>query len=328
MEREQRLRYASHDAQLFGVSAYERMDGAARGARISQVVTGGGLSYDVLPDNAMDILGVSYKGVNVSYLSKVGHTSDYYLHEDDFANYFSGGMLYTCGLLSTGPSGYDKGVYHPLHGRLHALRAENCSARAGEDGIELLGTMREAALFGHCLRLRRRIYSPAFSAEILIEDLVENLMPEPVELMLLYHMNFGYPFLSEHLQLELPEGTKTTPRTPFAAEAMDSVGTFSPPVDGLEERVYFHDIPAQEGMSSVTLKNPALGFGARVQCNKDALPYIVQWKSMKSGDYALGIEPSNSRIMGRSAERENGTLRTLPAYGSERFTVRLSFFDL
>lgn len=44
---------------------------------------------------------------------------------------------------------------------------------------------------------------------------------------------------------------------------------------------------------------------------------------MASGDYVLGLEPTNCYIMGRSEERKNGTLPVLKAF--ETITNRVQF---
>ena len=48
-------------------------------------------------------------------------------------------------------------------------------------------------------------------------------------------------------------------------------------------------------------------------------------RSMASGDYVLGLEPTNCYIMGRHDERENGTLPVLKAFETEKHTVTISF---
>ena len=46
---------------------------------------------------------------------------------------------------------------------------------------------------------------------------------------------------------------------------------------------------------------------------------------MASGDYVLGLEPTNGYIMGRHDERENGTLKVLKAFESMENTVKIEF---
>lgn len=72
------------------------------------------------------------------------------------------------------------------------------------------------------------------------------------------------------------------------------------------------------------LVNPLLGLAATLEWDGNTLPVFVQWKSMASGDYVLGLEPSNCYIMGRHAERENQTLRTLEGFATLKTRIELS----
>jgi hypothetical protein len=55
----------------------------------------------------------------------------------------------------------------------------------------------------------------------------------------------------------------------------------------------------------------------------DSLPILAHWRSMASGDYVCGLEPTNCYIMGRKFERENGTLQYLAP--DEQVTTKLEF---
>lgn len=142
--------------------------------------------------------------------------------------------------------------------------------------------------------------------------------------MQLYHCNFGYPLLSEKASLILPEERETIPRTPFAATGLDRTCSFDHPIDSEEERVFFqkmkHDFRAQ-------LKNADLGLSMTISWSGDTLPILSQWRSMASGDYVLGLEPSNTYIMGRHDERENGTLPILKAFESISNTIKIEFTE-
>jgi hypothetical protein len=48
---------------------------------------------------------------------------------------------------------------------------------------------------------------------------------------------------------------------------------------------------------------------------------------MASGDYVLGLEPTNCYIMGRQEERRNGTLPVLGAFETEVHRVKFSFSE-
>ena len=189
-------------------------EGRAKGTQIIEVKTAGGLELDILPDAGLDIGQCRYKGVNMSWMSKNGYDSPAAIspYETEFVNTFPGGLLYTCGLRSAGPANRDKGEWHPLHGRYHSLQAEQVCAEIVDDEIIVKGTIRETALFGHCLEVKRSIRIPAFGASVTVEDTVTNQTPRDEEIMQIYHCNFGYPLLSEKAKLKLPEERETIRR--------------------------------------------------------------------------------------------------------------------
>ena len=324
-----RLRLTGSTDQVAGITRSTVEEGRGRGCTVYTVETGGGLRYEVTADNGLDIGRLSYRGVNISFLSKNGMVSPYAHHpfEEEFLHTFPGGMLYTCGLLSAGPANRDTdGVWQPMHGRFHGLPADQCAGSRENDTLQVSGRVRETRLFGHALEVRRRIASPEGGREILLWDTLENQTPEPMEYMLLYHMNFGWPFLSPSLRLVLPDGTVTRPRNDDAAKGLGREREFTWPADGAQEQVFFHEQPAGTGW--VRLENPELGFGAQVTWSQETLPVLAQWKCMRSGEYVLGIEPTNSYIMGRTGERANGTIGHIGPFETKTMEVRLSFFEL
>ena len=64
--------YVGDPDSLFGIRDYTFNDGPARGMRALEVDNGKGLAMTFLPDRALDIPFLRYKGVNVSFASKVG----------------------------------------------------------------------------------------------------------------------------------------------------------------------------------------------------------------------------------------------------------------
>lgn len=323
MEKTDLYRYTGNERQIFGVRNVRLTEGRATGSRVVEVTTADGLQADILPDTGLDIGALRYKGINISYMSKNGYDSGaaFLPYETEFLNTFPGGMLYTCGLRSVGPANRDRGEWHPLHGRFHGISASEVCTGIQDDTAVISGTVTESALFGHALRLNRTIRIPVYAGRIEIEDTLENLTPTAEEFMLLYHCNFGYPFLSEHTRLILPEERTTRPRDENAARGIGRECEFTRPVDCEPEQVFFHEM--KECRASV--QNPLLGITARLTWDGEALPVLAQWKSMASGDYVLGLEPSNCYIMGRNAERENGTLKRIGGFESVHTRVTLEF---
>ena len=325
MENKEFRAYVGNDEQVYGVRRVILDEGNARGISMYQVTTAGGLELDILPDNALDIGHLRYKGVNISYTTKNGYDSPARFQPipGEFGRYFPGGMLFTCGLLSAGPENTDNdGTFHPLHGRFHGLGAKGLCGYVDGENIIVGGEIRETQQGSYCFSVKRKYTIPVFGSEMLLEDEITNLTEAPAEYMMLYHMNFGWPILSEAARLEFPEKRKVTPRTPYAEKGLPEQCSFSKPIDGEEEQVFFNEM---ESEAYVRLINPEVGITAEVSWSLDTLPILAQWKNMKSGDYVLGLEPSTCYIMGRERERREGRLMKLEPFGSVRHSVRLKF---
>lgn len=327
MTETERLGYIGNPAQLYTLRQVNLCEGKARGSRVIEVCTAGGLQLDILPDSGLDIGQARYKGVNISWLSKNGYDSPAIdiPYESEFVNSFPGGLLYTCGLRSAGPSCRDGNEYHPLHGRYHGIPAEGVCARTENDEIVITGTVRETALFGYLLELEREIRIPVYGAGIIIEDKLTNKTPRDEEIMQIYHCNFGWPLISEKARLILPEDRVTIPRTEFAKTGLDKQCEFEKPIDGEEERVFFQKMQKE---FYARVENPDVNIAMTISWSGDKLPILSHWRSMASGDYVLGLEPTNCYIMGRSAERENGTLPVLKAFETEKHSVKIEFTEV
>ncbi|MCL2204881.1 MAG: aldose 1-epimerase family protein [Defluviitaleaceae bacterium] len=307
-------------ASLYGARKVTLAEGRGKGHRLIEVKTSAGLAATISEDRCLDIVDLSYKGVNLGFLSKNGMTSTVEPERDSFAKYWSGGFLSTCGLRNTGPACEIDGEFFPTHGNIGLTPAEHGSIHVDENEITITGKMRESALFGHCLEMARKITIPSHGAGITVKDCIRNLTPEAEFILLLYHINFGYPFLSEGLELTFPEGA-VRGRTAQAQDKIASRTVLTPPIDGAEELVYFYS-PTEKD-ATVRLTHNALGIQAAISYDSSRLPVLAQWKSMKSGDYALGIEPGTSLIKGRKEELADGYSLLVPAFGTLEFGFTL-----
>ncbi|MBE5778153.1 MAG: DUF4432 family protein [Clostridiales bacterium] len=325
MEELQKSGYLCHPQQMYTLRRVSISEGRAKNTDVIEVCTAGGLQLDILPDAGLDIGQVRFRGINMTFISKNGYDSPAVIspYETEFLKTFPGGMLYTCGLRSTGGAHRDGEEWHPLHGRYHSLPAENICTEVEGNEIVIRGTVRETALFGHNLVLKRTIRIPIFAAEVTVRDELTNMAHSPEEYALLYHCNFGYPLVSEKAHVELPEERKTSPRTPFAATGIGRETTFDKPACGEEERVFFHENMEHKA----ALVNPDIN--ARMELTwSDTLPILAHWRSMASGDYVCGLEPTNSYIMGRKNERENGTLPVIAPFETVTTQVKFCFETL
>ena len=124
--------YLCHPQQLYTLRNVTLEQGKARGTRVIEICTAGGLQIDLLPDTGLDIGQVRYKGVNMTYISCNGYDSPtaFIPYENEFVTTFPGGLLYTCGLRTTGDPHRDGNEWKPFHGRYHGLMAEQVCAIA------------------------------------------------------------------------------------------------------------------------------------------------------------------------------------------------------
>ena len=333
MTRQDILRSVGHISQIAEVRSTEILTGRGGGSKALAVKTGSGLEFTVLQDKCMDIFDVRYKGINLGFIAKPGVTAPQYFDPiNEFHHYFQGGMLFTCGLRNAGAGSMDQGEQQTLHGRIGNIPADNTGVNARWEGdeylISLFGEMREAKLFGENLVLHRRIETALGEKRIKVIDRVDNENCSSEALMLLYHINFGFPFLGPDLKLMLPKGTASIPRDEVAASGVDVLHSFTAPVDGYMEQCFYHSMTAEtNGDTCVLLRNSALDLAVYIKYNIDRLPVTTQWKCMASGDYALGIEPANCHVEGKDLERANGTLREIAPFGSVEFGFELGILE-
>jgi hypothetical protein len=319
--------------QVAGVDRFIYDDGVRDGVRAARVRTAGGLDFTVLLSRGLDISHARYKDLPLAWVSQTGeaHPHAFEPEERGWLRTFYGGLLTTCGLSNAGMHNTDAGEPLGLHGRISHVPAEETGAWTewtGDDAdVVVTGTLREARVFGENLRLVRRITAPAFGAEIRLEDRVENTGFRPAPLMLLYHLNFGWPLVSEDTEIVLAS-RRTEPRDAVAEPGLPRWNRLDAPQPGYQEQCFFHDVaPDEHGVATVLMVNRARHVAVKIAYTHAALPHLVEWKMMGRGEYVCGIEPANCRVGGRAAERAAGRLQSLEPGESRRTQVTLSVLD-
>lgn len=176
------------------------------------------------------------------------------------------------------------------------------------------------------MELQRKVFFPAEGKYITYEDVVINREPQPVEFELLYHINLGYPLLSPESRVVKGAGGGYSIHT--KGPIPENWAQCWQPEDHKDEDLFCHEnTPDKDGFGYTALLNAGLGLGCYIKYDMKTLPWLMHWRNMCSHDYALGLEPSNNQVLGRDAERKNGTLQTLGAYESRTFRVELGVLD-
>lgn len=314
----------SHPSQLGGLKAYELTEGRAAGVRAVDFRTTDGLEFTVLLDRAMDISEARYQGLSLCWRSPAGDAAPAFYdgRGSEWLWTFFGGMLTTCGLTQAGPPNVDGEEELGLHGRISTCPAERVSLRENWESdppmLEVSGVVREARLFGVALEMHRTVRARADGAWLEVRDRIVNSGARPAPLMLLYHINAGFPLLAEGSRLVIP-ASQVEGRDDLSRQEADQWSQMHAPVSGYVERVYFHTVkPGQDGWVTCALINPDLrgGLGLRLRYRQAELPALTEWKMLGEREYVLGIEPGTCNPVGRSAARSAGTLTELPVGGA------------
>ena len=178
-EKTELMKYMGSMQQAAYVRPLTFAEGRSTGLKAWEVKNGQ-LSYKVLADKCLDVGELSYRGVNFSFLSKPGlqGRNHYDTAGDEAIRSIMGGMFFTAGLESICAPCTIDGVDYPMHGRIRTTPAEHLSGDAfwkdGEYHLAVSGEIREAALFGENLVLRRSIETVYGQKTVTVTDRFEN----------------------------------------------------------------------------------------------------------------------------------------------------------
>ena len=309
-------------------------------------VDNGAFSFSVLPTRGMGIWRGTYRGLPIGWNAPIRgpvHPQHVGLTERGGLGWLAGfdEMIVRCGLDSTGAPGVDvvpnnMGVPtetpQTLHGRIANLPASRVEVRvvpSDPPELVIVGEIHEAALFCPHYRLVSTVSTRCGSDSFSIVDEVTNLNATAAEMELLYHCNFGAPFLEEGARLEAP-ARLVAPRDPRAVEGIDTYDTYQGPTPGFVEQAYWWNLLANEDGSTLTmLRNAAADKGVVLRFNTRELPAFSQWKNTAAeGDgYVTGLEPGTDFPNVKAFERRQGRVVDMEPGATYRAAVSLSVCD-
>ncbi|GAC1475328.1 MAG: aldose 1-epimerase family protein [Isosphaeraceae bacterium] len=280
-------------------------------------VDNGAFSFSVVPTRGMGLWKGRYQGLAVGWESPV---KDGPVHPA-FLNLMSGGgtgwiegfdeLLARCGLENNGAPYTEGETRYGLHGKIANIPAHFVAIHV-DDGpgglITVEGHVDESALFSTQIRMVTRISTAPNSNRITIRDEFRNLGDLPQDMQILYHWNFGPPFLEEGARFAAPART-VVPRTANAAQAIGHFDIFGAPEPGFVEQVYFHDLIGEpgSGRTLVLLRDRDGRKGVVLRFERSQLPAFTLWKNTggrKSG-YVTGLEPGSNYPNPKPYEKKN-----------------------
>lgn len=321
-------RYYGNQMQFFDVRQYMLTDGRANGTKAIDIWNGGRLHFTVLPDRALDIYTVRFKGNNMSYLTSQGIVNPKYFNECDnrWLRSFGGGMFATCGLKNVGgvPAEDKNNTDVTVHGRISDIPAENVCVELLNDGmtVRISGTMRESMLYGSNYTLHRTIECNYGEDIIRFKDEVTNNAYKTYPISMLYHFNIGYPLMDVGAKICLPT-TKVIPHNERAEADLPTWDVITEPVDDYPQILYFHELSDKW----FGFDNEKINTRMRVKYSSPILEFFEQWKVCEAGTYVSGMEPCSQKG-GRSKAIENGTQKYMKPGETIVNTFELSFSDL
>ncbi|MBI2825356.1 MAG: aldose 1-epimerase family protein [Planctomycetia bacterium] len=316
-----------------------------RGLRVTKRVLRGGLSDDVdvlelengavrlavLPTRGMGIWRAWCGDVELGWRSPVrGPVNPKFvnLHEASGIGWLSGfdEWLCRCGLESNGAPEWDADgrLRYPLHGRIANLPAHRVEVVGDGQAGQLIarGTVDEARLFGRKLRLVSTIRMQSAVPGFAVTDEVTNLSSEPTDFELLYHINFGLPWLRPGASLVAPVA-ELAPRDPHSATDVAHWNSYGPEQPGLDEFVHFFKLAAdRDGLTGVLLKT-AEDRGVMLRYDARQLPCFTLWKCHQpaADGYVTGLEPGTNYPNVRSYEERQGRTARLEPGASRAFSL-------
>lgn len=312
------------ERQAYALDSRQFMDARQavlpNGMRVVDVYNGSGLTYTLLPDRGLDVWAAHYNGAPLTWIAPGSpHPPDW---GADWLRQFNGGLITTCGLTHAGPAEIDAqtGEQRGIHGNYTRLSAQDVQVER-DSRITVSATVYETRLFQYHLRVNRRITSSAGYPELDVSDEITNIGDLPAPLMLLYHINVGFPLIRPEARWE--SASQVHPRDADARAGAASWHTYEAPSEGYREQVFFHTVRSDDKLRIANVVVHHGDFGLHVRYRHDALPYLTQWKNTRYGQYVCGIEPGNCIPEGQNAARNAGRLQTIAPGEMQKFSVNL-----
>ena len=301
--------------QIGGLRQVELIDGPGRGNRLIEVNTGTPLRYDISVDRGADIAGAFYGPHSLCYLTANGNKrpSPAYARADEWLAGWPGGLMTTCGPVTLGAPREENGVDTGMHGRASNTPAElvqvrNPSLDLKNPKMLVEAVTRDARTYGPDVELHRQIRSSIGKSEIEITDRFTNFDNLPTQHAVMYHVNFGYPLLSEGSEILLGGRITLWPEDsmrpiPETLEDWKKIPATLEAHRGSYSRGFTIEPDADDnGFAHAAMVNENLSLAVELIFHVSALPRMTVWQHFGPGMYVTGLEPMVGTSEGKLAD--------------------------
>jgi len=313
--KEQIFRRVGHLSQVGGVDLVSRENGGGRGVRWLEFRTGTGFIFKVSLDRGMDVGFCEYKGYSLAWIPPTDFRGPWFFEQTDGFGWLRtamGGLLNTCGLVHIGnPEENDVRHYrfpaiqketYGVHDRAALIPARliHSGERWVDDKciLEASGEIIQARVYGENLNMTRRYHAILGESEFTIKDTVKNNSYNPTRHELLYHFNFGFPFIDNGSRLLAPVSTEE-PAVSLEGDAGNNqtYDRFTNPSEDWQLMVYRITMMAdKDGSVPVAIVNPRLNIGLYIVYKLSQFPIFLLTYLMSLGSYMVCLEPCTNEF--------------------------------
>lgn len=269
-------------------------------------VNNGILSFTVVPTRGMGLWRGEFKGATLGWNSPVKNlVHPYYINLETRkgVGYGFNEWILRCGL-------------EDFPGRIANIPTEVVKVRVTSTSkvtLEVEGVAYEQAFFGSNFKIDSLVSTVLSSNTIHVTDFIENLKNTTQEMQLLYHCNYGAPFLEEGAYVIAPFKI-VVPRDARAAAGIKRFNIYGPPETGFTEQVYFCELKGnRDGKTEVALINRDETKAVSLSFSLKELPCFTLWKNTNSIEegYVTGLEPATIFPNVRIFEQEHNRIVNL-----------------
>jgi hypothetical protein len=299
------------------------------------VLDNGALSLAIVPTRGMGLWRGRYRGDELGWTSPVldGPVNPAFVHLADRGGlgWLEGfdELMVRCGLDNNG----DPYEGHGLHGRIANIPAHHVSVHVDDappHAITIEGRVAESTLFFAQIEMTTKITTEPGSNRVVVLDEFVNRSDSPGSMQLLYHWNFGPPYLGEGSRFAAPIEA-LAPRDPRAVEGLDHWQSYQGPEPGFAEQAYFAKLRGEgpEGRTLALLKTKGGDKAVALRFRTAELPCFTLWKNTRGlrEGYVTGLEPATNFPNPRPIEEARGRVVPLPPGGTYRAETTLEVLD-